>query len=672
MPVSRRTVLGLLSSSTFLLTAGSLGATITSKLELPLSFPQGVASADPQPSGVMLWTRAVPADDTDDVVLQLQVSLDSNFSQLVLQETISTSREHDFTVRAFVGELEPDTRYYYRFIGGADSVSRTGRTRTAPAPGQERAVNMAFASCQSYEQGYYGSWARMLADDKGKSEDEQIDLVLHLGDFIYERSWPHLANGSPVPRPLPSFPDGAKQLDEDKQDEYSYAVTLADYRHLYKTYLSDPYLQEARARWPFVCTWDDHEFSNDNFQTYTTYGEEPVSDGKRKIAANRAWFEFIPAVLDELEEQPAHDFKRNSAAVTASDEDAVETLCIYRRLNWGKYLDILLTDSRSYRSGPCLTEGFAESLGLVMNSVTLVEIADAGADYDNGNPPATLPYADGSTPNPGKDRAPGSLLGATQRSWLLAELEGAGAQWKLWGNALPLVPMRLDLSSLPFTDYEDSIFHLDAWAGYPHEVSMLMQHVQAANITGLVSFSGDHHMHGAGTLKHNASDAQAKPVAVDFSIAGISSEPMFEELYKVSRSAHPDFAALVYRAEEGKIIPTWNMSMLDGALASLAYSKTGLRSAARWLGPNSANPGLRYLDATANGYGLARFSEDQLQVDMVTMESTITPFEKAPEIKHVARFELPLWSSQESPVLSEPQFRLGAPFPFAAPDADQA
>ena len=114
------------------------------------------------------------------------------------------------------------------------------------------------------------------------------------------------------------------------------------------------------------------------------------------------------------------------------------------------------------------------------------------------------------------------------------------------------------------------------------------------------------------------------------------------------------------------------MSMLDGALASLAYSRTGLRAPSRWLGPNSANPGLKYLDATANGYGLAQFSANSLKVDMITMQNLRTPFETAPEIKHTAHFELPLWSATESPELSEPEFEGGAPFPFSLPDSDQA
>lgn len=660
MAVSRRTLLGLLGGSTFVLSAGPL-ARATPVAGVLLDFPQGVASGDPQPDGVMLWTRAVPRDEITSATLQVQVSLDEQFTQLVLQDEVTTNAEQDYTLRVFVDGLKPGTRYYYRFSGGAGINSRTGRTFTAPAPDQERPVNLAFVSCQSFEQGYYGAWARMLEDDKSKAENEQIDFVLHLGDFIYERSWPTLADGSPVPRPLPPFPDGVVE------DEYSYALTLADYRHLYKTYLSDPHLQEARARWPFVCTWDDHEFSNDNYQSFSTYGDTPLQQAERKSVANRAWFEFIPAVLDELQGQPAHDFRDTSAPI--SNQGAVDTLCIFRRLRWGSLVDVLLTDSRSYRSPPCLPEGLAEELGLVMNTVGLVEIADGGSDYNNGKPPATLPYGDHKSPNPGSERPPGSLLGSVQRDWLLQELEGSTAPWKLWGNALPLIPMRLDLGSLPFTGYEHSIFHIDAWAGYPHEVSLLMKQVESAEITGLVSFSGDHHMHGAGTIKHNAGDEDATAVAVDFSIAGISSEPMFGELYKVSSQSHPDFAPLVYRMEGKSITPTWNLTMLDGALASLAYAKTGLLSASRWLGPNKANPGLRYLDCTANGYGLATFDAGNLQVEMVTMDGVAEKFDQAPAIKHLARFQLPLWSAQEQPQLSDPQFQFGAPFPFSPPQA---
>ncbi len=184
------------------------------------------------------------------------------------------------------------------------------------------------------------------------------------------------------------------------------AVSLADYRHLYKTYLSDPHLQEARARWPFICTWDDHEFADDCFQSFTTYDGQAVLEAQRKLSANQAWFEYIPAVLDELQ-QPAHNFRAQvlEQDIATHNQTAVDSLRIYRKLAWGKYLDIVLTDNRSYRSPPCLPDGFAASLGLPLNPVELVAIADGGNAYGQGKPPATLPYGDGTRGQPGKRSA---------------------------------------------------------------------------------------------------------------------------------------------------------------------------------------------------------------------------------------------------------------------------
>jgi alkaline phosphatase D len=302
-----------------------------------------------------------------------------------------------------------------------------------------------------------------------------------------------------------------------------------------------------------------------------------------------------------------------------------------------------------------------------MNTVQLVEIADAGREYNNGEPPQFLPYGDGQVANPGFSRRPGSMLGQEQREWFTDELAESNARWKLWGNALPLIPMRLDLSALPFAGYRDSIFALDAWAGYPHEVSLLMRHLQDNDITGVVSLSGDHHMHGAGTISWSATDVDAKPVSVDFTVAGISSTPLFEDLLVVARDRHPDFQPIVYREEAGQITPVWNMSMLQGVFAAYTYAKTGLQTLAGWLGPNEANPGLKYVDTTANGYGLARFTDSELRVEMVTMEDLREPFETAPAIRRKASFTLPLWQAGKAPELQGPEFDGGAPFPFEPP-----
>jgi len=671
MSITRRTMLGLMSSGSFLL---AVPRELTAGTEIPpgapaISFPQGVASADPQADSVVLWTRAQAAADTPEVQLLVQVSTTDDFTDIVLDDLVSTGPASDYTLRIYVEGLRPDTTYYYRFSGPAGSSSRTGRTRTAPSSAQDKNISMAFASCQSYEQGFYGSWARMLKDDEAAAAEDQIQFVLHLGDFVYERSWNTRLDGSRQSRYVPPFPDGVMT------DENRYAISLADYRHLYKTYLSDPWLQAARARWPFICIWDDHEFCDDHFQSYNTYQEKPVLQAQRKQVANQAWSEYIPAALNELQGQPAHGFKPStlSGNEAADNLAALGSLSIYRKLNWGKNLDLVLTDTRSYRSPPCLPENLAESLGLPMNTARLVDIADGGREYNNGQPPEFLPYGDGKTPNPARTRAPGSCLGETQRAWFIDTLQASTTTWKLWGNALPLIPMQLDLSSLPLAGLEDSIFNIDAWAGYPSEARYLMNAFAKREITGVVSFSGDHHMHGAGTLYSNTQGSPPLAVSADFSCAGISSSPIFTNIESVARKGKSNFQPLVYsetggsEGEKPEIVPVWNMSMLQGVLASMTYSKTGLDTVAGWLGPNEANPGLKYVDTMANGYGLARFNASELHIQMITMEDLRKPFDQAPEIRHSASFRLAKWDVGEGPDLQGPEFSGGAPFPFEPP-----
>ncbi|MFT6275450.1 MAG: alkaline phosphatase D [Halioglobus sp.] len=661
-------MLALMSSGTFFLALPSSGVASV-RLPMgspPIHFPQGVASADPQANSIVLWTRAEPVEAIEAVKLSVQVALDDSFDNMVMDTLVHTDAQSDYTVRVYLNGLQPDTRYYYRFVGPNSTTSRLGQTRTAPHPDQAKAVSMAFASCQSYEQGYFGSWARMLEDDEQTAAEEKIQFVLHLGDFIYERSWHKRIDGSPQSRYIPPFPDGVDR------EEYRYATSLADYRHLYKHYLRDPALQAARARWPFICIWDDHEYSNDNFQSYSHYDEEPLLNAKRKQDSNQAWSEFIPAVLNELDNQPAHGFKQSSLDGDDLQNNiaAADSLCIYRTINWGKHLDIVLTDTRSYRSGPCVDGGLAATLGLPMNSATLVEIADSGRDYNNGNPPQYLPYGDGTTANPAAARDPGTCLGMRQRTWFTDTITASTATWKLWGNALPIMPLQLDLSSLPFAGLEDGVFNVDAWGGYPSEVKYLMDHFASNGVEGLVSFSGDHHLHGAATVYGTHRDATSRPVIADFACAGISSSPLFGDILAVAEDGNPDFQPMVYAEPDdptAPLTPVFNMTMVHGVLAAATYAAIGLERIARWLGPNEANKGLKFVDVTANGYGLARFTQDQLQVELITMEDLTNPFEAAPNIKHRSHFELDKWTSKEGPVLNGPVFSGGAPFPFEPP-----
>ena len=659
MILNRRQLLGLLSSGTFLLSAGVQAAIKLTGSPQRLRFPQGVASGDPQPDGVMLWTRAEPESLSDTVALSLQVAQVPDFSDLVLQAALSTDKNSDYTLRVFVDNLSPARTYYYRFLGEDGSRSETGRTRTAPLPDTEAPVKVALASCQNYESGYYGSWARMLADDLTATDDNKIDFVMHVGDFIYERIFRQRYRGGDQPRLPPPFPDGGNDGRND------FAVSLADYRHLYKTYLSDPHLQAARARWPFVCTWDDHEFSNNGFQSYSTYNGKNRPDPQRKLNANQAWFEFIPMLLSDARTgAPAHDFVAGQLGGDEVEDNnaAVDSLCIYRRLRWGKLLDVVITDNRSYRSAQCLTPDFHKSLGLPMNTLKLVEIADGGREYNDGKPPEFLPYGDGKIPNPARRRPAGTILGEVQKEWFLEQLKMSGATWKVWGNSMPALPFRIDLPNLPSSDYEDSVFSIDSWTGYPHELRELLEFIGAAGITGIVSLSGDHHIHAAGVLKARQDVPGSPPVCAEFSTTCISAESMYEDAYNSVRKDNEEFAPLVYRLENGEETPVWNLTLQDGVAAAMSYQRDDAPAPARR--PRSKRTGIRYVDSNAQGYTIAMFSATEVKVEMVTMTDVTVPFDQAPATRRRAFFNLPVWAAGEEPLLSGPDFAGSPPFPY--------
>ena len=631
----RRSFLGL--AGVFMLSAGAPGrAGLTPRDSAELSFPQGIASADPQPGSVILWTRALPIT-AESVPLVVQVSETEDFAEIVAEAEILARAGHDHTVRAQVSGLRAATIYYYRFLGLHGGRSATGRTMTAAAADDPRPVNLAFASCQNYEQGFFGAWSRMITEDLQASPEEQIQLVLHLGDFIYERYGFEDRENQRYVRKLPDYPDGAGDGD------LYWANTLADYRHLYKTYLSDPHLQAARARWPFVCTWDDHEFSNNAAGGYSTYNGQPFAEPERKAAANQAWFEYIPARV----------------------EYSPEALRIYRSLRLGKQLELLITDLRSYRSPPPIPDELVSEWQLSPIPSELIEIFDAGRTYNNGAPPLTITHGGNSRPNTARGRSPGSMLGAAQKQWFKNRLETSDATWKVWGNSLPILSLRLDLSALPREGLQDGALGQDAWPGYPTEYRELMNFLAARGITNVVSLSGDHHSHGAGALATDTNAPRPEFAAVDFNVSSISSTPQFAQVLHEGMTGNPDFLQLVARQKDGHWEEVWNMTLTQGTLAAMVYSKTGLEVLAGWLSPNRANPGTRYVDSNSNGYGLARFEQGECRVQLVTIIPPLRESgEQGQEILRRANFRLPSWSKNQQPELEGPVFSGAPAFPF--------
>jgi alkaline phosphatase D len=245
-------------------------------------FGMGVASGDPLPDSVMLWTRLAPdpvaldglgAMAADPVDVVWEVATDDRFTAVVASGVFTAEPEHAHAVHVDVTGLEPATDYHYRFRVG-EFTSPPGRTRTLPDGTPER-FGLAVANCQWFEAGAYAAYRHML--------DEEIDLILHLGDYIYEFA------GNPGASGRSTFPDHP-------------LADLTDYRLRYASYRLDADLRAAHARFPFALTWDDHEVANNYAGDTVPGGTDPQAVRDLKAAAYQAWWEHLPVRLDPPED----------------------------------------------------------------------------------------------------------------------------------------------------------------------------------------------------------------------------------------------------------------------------------------------------------------------------------------------------------------------------------
>jgi len=271
--------------------AGPASAASSRWREARKCFPQGVASGEPDDKSVILWTRR-PFDNGTSHTLDLEVAEDASFRRVVARATAPVSAESDWTARALVAGLMPSRFYWYRFTDADGNGSRVGRTRTAPAPNDPRPVNFAFVSCQDVNEGTLNAYRRMIFEDERAAPADQLEFVLHLGDFIYEVvEYPEEAKT----RYDRTIYEVARIPDGRKVGKFHIPLTVEGYRAVYKGYLADPDLQDARARWPLVCIWDNHEFSWMGRQSVVKNPAWEIPGQSVKVAANQAWFEYIPA-----------------------------------------------------------------------------------------------------------------------------------------------------------------------------------------------------------------------------------------------------------------------------------------------------------------------------------------------------------------------------------------
>ena len=260
-------------------------------------FALGIASGQPQPSGMVLWTRITGADLPDQVDVSWELARDESFKQIVARgiETAQAAWAH--SVHAEPSGLEPGRRYWYRFTA-LGQQSPAGRTATAPAADANATLNFAIASCQRWDAGHFAAWRHMAQED--------LDVVMFLGDYIYEY---------------------ASRPDAIRRHEGLMANTLASYRARYATYKADPALQAAHACAPWLVVWDDHEVDNDYANLQSQMLE--VNFERRRAAAYQAYWEHMP-------------FPK-SARPRGAD------MRITGRFDWGTLARIHLLDDRQYR-----------------------------------------------------------------------------------------------------------------------------------------------------------------------------------------------------------------------------------------------------------------------------------------------------------------------------------
>ncbi|MFD3440052.1 alkaline phosphatase D family protein [Streptomyces sp. NPDC058685] len=288
-------------------------------------FTLGVASGDPQPGSVLLWTRLAPRPYEPDgglprgtFTVRWEIAHDSRFARIARRGSVTAHPEFHHSLHVEAGGLDNDRPYYYRFRTGT-WISPVGRTRTAPARSARIGeLKIAAVSCQAYHDGYFTAYRHLAA--------EELDAVFHLGDYLYE----YAVNAVGGAR---NYTDRRLPAHFNRE-----TVTLEDYRMRYGLYKSDPDLMAAHAAHPFVLTWDDHETEN-NYADETPENDVPPEEFLlRRAAAYRAYWENQPLRRPQQPKGP--------------------DMQLYRRLHFGRLAQFDILDTRQYRSDQAYGDGW--------------------------------------------------------------------------------------------------------------------------------------------------------------------------------------------------------------------------------------------------------------------------------------------------------------------------
>ena len=364
-------------------------------------FFHGVASGDPTSSSVMLWTRVTPDSNMiGEVEVEWQIATDINFQNTVNFGSFVTNADRDYTVKVDVCGLSPDTYYYFVFRA-LESNSVTGRTKTAPV-GDNDSARFAVVSCANYEGGYFNAYEEI-------ANRNDVDAVIHLGDYYYEYEVGGLIA-------IPAIPG------RDNVPAHE-IISLSDYRIRHSHYKLDAQLQRVHQLFPFIVTWDDHEVANNSWKDGAD--NHQANEGPydvRKGNSHKAYDEWMPIRYPYWP----------------------DTARIFRKIDYGDLLDLLVIDSRHYKRD------------------AILDISQASQSITDTSR---------------------TMLGKDQLDWLKARLMDTTSQWKVICQQVMMGP--LEAFGVPI--------NMDAWDGYAAERIKLSDHIIQNSLENLVVLTGDIH-----------------------------------------------------------------------------------------------------------------------------------------------------------------------------------
>ena len=464
------------------------------------AFTHGVASGDPLTDGVILWTRFVGGDGQ----IVWEISEDETFANVAVGGAAQASAASDYCVKVDVRGLQPGRTYFYRFLAGS-GPSLTGRTRTAPV--NANSLNVGLVSCANYAFGYFHAYGHMAQRD-------DIDLVLHTGDYIYEYGLDE------YPRTELTVPGRAFDPDHE-------VVTLDDYYRRYQQYHTDPNLLALRAAKPISAVWDDHEIANDSSSTGAqNHQRSEGAYADRVAAATKAYFDWMPI------RRPESNGPR-----------------VYRTLEWGDLARILLLDTRLI--GRVRQLNYQRALGL--------HLLSDGA----GTEAAVEEFRRTQLLDPAR-----TLLGAEQEAWVAETLASSKQRGQIWqilaqqivvgqqlvgAGAAAMVAPETHANVRRYVTVGERLgrmgmpWNLDSWDGYPAARGRFLQ-ACAANAANAVILGGDSHNTWLNNLAAPA-DA-SRMAAIEFAGASVTSPGLEQAMAGAApgareammRSANPQLA----------------------------------------------------------------------------------------------------------------------------------